>query len=735
MRVQSQGRPHLLVTAVAIGCFAAMFRGDPVNAAEADENAGPVLQEILVTAQKRTENVQDVPIAVTALSGAQLAMQGIQNSQDIQFAVPAFNFANNADFGQPYLRGIGSDVPGPGDEPSVATFVDGIYIEDPHSLVIRLMGVDRVEVLAGPQGTLYGRNASGGAINIYTLTPSQQTEAAASVTYGNFNRTDVDAHVSGGVSDTLALGIYAAYTNRDTILDFVNRPSDQPTYDESSGVRLKGVWTPAQGVKVTGSFEYLQDKTADVAIANTQPNGLGYAFGAPVIIGDYLVSENNPQYAWAKSYLGILRAELDVGFADFVSLSGYRNLSDFGIFDFDATSAPLFEADVNDFSRQSSEELQLLSHPDSKINWITGLYFLHEDGGFAPTRTSSPILFASLPYTYTAGFTPERTISYAVFAQATAPLSFVSDNLKLTAGLRYTHDKKEDLGATAALTDANGANVLPSVSYPYAQVENSKVTPKVTLDYMTDVGLVYLTYAEGYKSAIFNVSTPSDRTPTQPESLDDIEGGFKFNFFDKRWLFDVAVYHYKVKNLQVQILGPAANQLVYNAASAHAIGADITTQFVATNDLRLNLSTSIEHGKYDSFPNAPYFSIGPGGNTEVAGYNATGNDMQRTPHFVGTAGFDYHIPAPMPGRFDLNTSLYYNSGFSWDPSGQLKEPSYKILNSSVTYTFPGDRWKARAFCTNLTNSFHYEYHAVDGLGTYATPGNPRMYGLTVSVQF
>jgi iron complex outermembrane receptor protein len=247
------------------------------------------VEEIVVTAQRRAENVQDVPIAITGFSSEAMDEGRIQTTQDLQFHVPSLNFGYLSVFSKVYLRGIGTDITSQGADGAVATYIDGIYVPGQSSQIQGLLGTERIEVLAGPQGTLYGRNAVAGAINIYSLTPTEETDFKVSVGTGDYDRREFTGHFSGGVTDTLAMGIYGGYIKRDTFFDIVNVDAlqfgmqndmhDWVTDETQWGIRLKAVWKPSENLKITGSIDWTMLEGVEGGIfRNVQPNAVAYGF-------------------------------------------------------------------------------------------------------------------------------------------------------------------------------------------------------------------------------------------------------------------------------------------------------------------------------------------------------------------------------------------------------------------------------------------------------------------------
>lgn len=727
-----------------IGLFVATVLSSAVYAEGA-------LEEVVVTAQKRSENAQDVPIAVQALSAATLEKAQVETTRDLQFTVPALVYNNAANNAQPFLRGIGSDTNGPNYDVSVATYIDGVFISSNSGVIQSLLGLERVEVLEGPQGTLYGRNAVGGAINLYTLTPKEKVEANFNAGLGNYNKYTANGYVSGGVTDTLALGVYFGYSNRDTYYTLTNpNPHDptlgnltQPHNELSEGIRIKGVWTPNEVFKLTGSVEYTYMNSLEMgALKNVQPNGAGYGFpGVPTDISHYLLDSNQPQQTRIKTFGAMLREEAFFNWASFLGITGYRDLSLTGYDDLDGTSAPIAGTGTpTSPARQFSQELQLLSPDSSRIKWIGGLYYFHEYTGYDPVITNSAILFQPAPFTISGNHAFVTTDSFAGFGEATIPLA---TNLRLTLGARYTVDRKSMTADGYFQTALGGPLVGPVTEFPKDSAQWSKFTPKVSLDYRIGQTLLYASYGQGFKSGAFNISTPSDPESTvNPENLTAYEIGTKSDFADNRLRFNTSAYYYQLKDLQVQIVsgGVGGRTSIENAANGEAYGVEAELVAAATSHLKFNASLAWEHTKYTNFDDAAGFVVsnGPVGglNFNPSGvFNATGNELQRAPKFVSNLGADYTQPLPNGGAVEATVKWYYNAGYFWEPTNRFKQDSYNLVNLTLAYSLPDNHTSIRGYVSNLTNAYYANAFLPVPFGLLTQDGEPRMYGLNVDFTF
>jgi iron complex outermembrane receptor protein len=696
------------------------------------------LAEIVVTAEKRSENIQNIPISIVAILPSTLTANKIESTQDLQIAVPSLNYGQIGGFAEPFIRGVGSDVLVPDSDPSVATYVDGAFVANNQATIQDLLGVERIEVLEGPQGTLYGRNAVGGAINVITLTPTHQTESDVSLTGGNYARKEASLHVSGGVTDQLAVGVYIGGMERNrfntTAAEVYTTPlfpNLEHNHESQWGARLKAVYTPTDWLTLTGSVEETQSESFDDgALRELSPNSLGYVLYPDVrpIIQSYVTQRTYPDYVNSRQKNATLREEADIGWANIVGISNYRDATIDDAGDDIPSGTPVYGAFSHIPSDQYSQELQLLSLPTSKVQWIGGLYFFHGAGGFLPTTEASSLFFAP-NYAYQ-NHSNVTTKSYAAFAQTTIPLDMVTDNFRLTLGGRITSDQKYASDYVSYLNAAGASNA--TIAYPNASHSWERFTPKITIDDRWFDTLFYITYSEGFKSGVYNQSTPNE-PPVNPERLNAVEIGAKAQLWDNRINWNTAVYYYVWKDLQVSIVDLGSGvQSLQNAAAAKAHGVDSKLTVAATKDLIFNMALAWESTEYTSFTGYP--GVNP---VTIAPetINATDNELQRAPKWVTTLGADYHHSVEWGGAIHATLNWYYNGGFYWTPQNVAKQEPYHIVNASLGY-MPNESWDVRLWGSNLTNQFHEEILLpVATLGNLATDAPPRMYGVTAEYKF
>jgi iron complex outermembrane recepter protein len=736
------GAPGIVLSATVDATLAAASpaaaTGD-TSAQSEPASAAPALEEITVTAQRRSENLQDVPISVAVVTAATLETYHELSTRDLQFNAPSLVYNEAATNAQPYIRGVGSDLEGPNLDPAVATYVDGVYLSNSSSTISNMFGIDNVQVLAGPQGTLFGRNALGGAIVVQTLTPSNQFDARASGTYGNYNERDVTAYVSGPLVDQLSAGLYVMSDRRDTYLRDWN-PTD-PKEEVRKGIRAKAVWTPTDFIKLTASAEYTDYNGVEgAALRNIQPNALGYVFGATSPIQPYVYDADYRQFVDNNMQTYSLHEDVNLGWAKVVGISAAHRLSQENANDLDGTNAALLADTGANYSNQLSQELQLLSPDGSKITWIVGAYYSHERTGYYPTGIVSGVPGIVFPAPIGASLTTATVLidSWAGFAQVTAPLDFLAQGLRLTLGGRFSSDHKS-FGAFGQLLEGyeeQGPQIGSTTVYPNSAANWTKFTPKIVLDYKVSNTLLYASYSQGYQAGAYNIASPGDPGPVNPETLDAYEIGTKSEFFDKRIRLNTAAYYYNIKDLQVQLVDVTATSTtsLENAATAEAYGFEAQLTAQATQNLQFTSSLALEHATYISFPNAASNDIGPLGNPS-AEFNASGNDLERTPKIIYSVGVDYNYPLANGGSLDANTKWYHNGGFFWEPTDRFRQDDYTLGNVSLAYKFPDKRLTVQGYVTNVTNKNYQNILLLVPTSIDISDAPPRQYGVTVSWKY
>jgi len=716
-------------------CFVtiALSHSCPVPA-QRSATSQPIIEDIIVTAQKRSERTQDVPIAITALTAGDLAGKGVQNTYNLPVAVPGLVYNSITGSGQTYLRGVGTSLSVPNTDATVATYVDGVYISNPYGSILNLLGVDRIEVLKGPQGTLYGRNATAGAIGIYTLTPGQKTDVRLSTSFGNYKNIEGSGQLSGPITDNLSVGLYFTGGHRDTYLKLlkVGAHRGEPDGESFYAARVKAVWEPTETFKLTASADSAFIKSVERA-ANLMksPNAAGVAAGGIVDIRPYHFASDAPSFARIRQKGVSLRSDLNLGWANLVTITGIRKTNVLIANEVDGTTAPLVAGGARQRTNQFSEEIQLVSPESSSIQWIVGAFYFRDYSGFNPRK--NPTIEVS-----NASYVNVLAHSYAAFGQATAPLSFIDEKLRLTLGGRYTKDQKRRINSFEVLSNNRLEELGPRTLYPILKRTWNQFTPKITIDYRMSKTLLYATYSVGYKSGAFNTIGGNIDNAVDPEKLRSFEVGSKSDFFDRRLRLNTAAFAYKYRNLQSQTVTigntGAPSTLIQNAASATFYGIEATLDLALTNSLSLKTGGIWEKGKYGTFLNYNGNVSAPVAFKSTP-LDVSGNHAERLPRFTGSLGANYKRELDNGSSIIGDVTWYYNSGYFWNPQNDFRQPAYNLVNASIGYAAPENRWSVTIWSNNLTNTYYRNTLAVTGVGLLASDAPPRMYGVRIGIKY
>jgi iron complex outermembrane recepter protein len=718
-------------SAAAFGQSATMSTG---NSAPRDDSSGTALQEIVVTAQRRAENLQDVPIAVTALSGEQMQAQGIRQAIGLNMAVPGLTISQYSQGAVIFLRGVGNSNPDPGQEQNVAIYVDGVYYSSIVSDMFSFNDLASVEVLKGPQGTLFGRNTTGGVIQATTKDPEQDFSGKVSVGYESFDTTKTNGYITGGLAPNLAGALSVNYVNQGDGWgeDLVTGQKVNLTRDLDAHGKL--LWEPSSDTKVTLMVAF-SSIFSDLGLSrNLVP-------GEPTLPPSYLTTgfkgtiyddqSNGLNGNWINQKIAALHVEQDLGFSKFVSITSAQYVADYSHNDVDGT--PAFIEQGNFLPQRDTtytEELQLQSEPTSTIRWIVGTMYFNDRAGENPLEVDlagdSPFILSN---------TTTGTKSYAAFAQATAP---IATDTNLTLGGRYTDDHKDIEGSYFY----QPAGTLP--------VEGSKswgdFTYKASLDHhFTKNVMVYAGISTGFKSGVYNLISPVSTNgptlgktlaPVSPEKLTDYEGGVKMELFDHKLRLNFDGFYYNYKDLQ-QTQFEGTTSVITNAAAAKVYGLENEIEAVLTNQLSLKGGIAWMHSEYTNFKNAPSNPLGPDGIGAAVpgGVDATGNQLIEAPELTADIGLDYKKAFPY-GTLGASAIYAYNSGYFFEVDNRLHQPDYSLVNGELSWLFPDNRVQLRLYATNLTNRLYYsKLDSAAGAPDQGTPGAPRIIGGAVEVKF
>jgi len=705
---------YMLLAAAAGTVFATVpaFAQSNTPDDQAQAESGGVA-EIIVTAQRKGENLQNVPIAVTAIGGDALQTRGISNLTSLEGTVPSLTMARTATSNAPYLRGVGAVVGAGVDEASVATYIDGYYIASPLSNQGGFNNLARIEVLKGPQGTLFGRNATGGVIQMVTKDPTEDPHADFSIGYGNYETVDANAYVTGGILPNLAADIAVQYHNQDDGFARNLTLGTDVYKDRTYSVRSKWVYT-GENTKVTlqGAYENLRSSGLVLQYAPETRAVYGYPD-----TGRFDIATGKDPFQRAHKFNIGFRIEQDLGFANLISSSFFAKADQsYGAQYTTASTFGGFAAD--DHSKEYSQEFQLQGKGDSRLDWQLGA-FLFKYKSDVLLNTFGPAFFGSAVTTATA-----QTSSVALYGQATYEI--VTD-LKLTGGFRYTWDtyKTKD---SKVVFEGFDLGVPPNRSR-----KAEKPSWRLALDYQMSPDILgYVSYNRGIKSGGFSVYSPT-APGYNPEQLDAYEVGLKTQLFDRAVRFNLAGFYYDYKQLQVNVISDdARTSQIVNAATARVYGLDADFEIVPFKNLTISGGFGILDAKYKSFAGSP--TSDPSGAQSFT--DVSGKRMIRAPKFSGTASATYTIPTEI-GDFKVSGSVT-NKSVSYDsPDNSLVYPGYTVVNGVVGWTSANGQLGVDVWANNLFDEHYYAQKIATAppFGWLQMAAPPRTYGVRLKAKF
>ena len=768
----------LLFSGLAISAFATSAFGqtvanttDATVATTATAAAGALaasVGEVVVTARRTKEKAQEVPIALSVLSGANLAQTGAYTLADVQAQTPSFTaYQTNARNSSIGIRGIGVSSAADGLDTSVGVYVDNVYLGRPGMALEDLIDVDRVEVLRGPQGTLFGRNSSAGVINIATKAPSFDFGGTAEASIGDYGYNQEKVSVSGPiVADQLAFRLTAFNTHRDGYID--NPTTGIPGNSVGRhGGRLQFLYTPSSRLSVRLIAEYSNENdTCCVSVVAQVPpasiaattartlTALGQLGYTPSV--DLGTSLNNaPQNMRTDQHSASAQVDYDLGWADLTSITAYRYWHFDPLQDSDNTPLDVIQVNVAQTrDQQYSQEFRLASKR-GRFTWQAGVYLfdqhlndhyiLNQFGRDASAfytdylRTASPLAAAVViaPGSQYIEDTVADTKSAAVFGQANYKLT---DELTLTAGIRYTHDDKHGISATSTYLTPYAATSIP-FNYDVKVSDNNLSWLASAAYKLTPDTLLYVTYSTGYKSAGLNLnSAVTAGTPLvlQPEKVRDWEGGIKQTLFGQRLALDVDGYITHLSGLQANIYPTnGAKSYLTNVGDVLARGVEAQATLYITRGLSLDVNGSYNDAHYTNYTNGPC----PLGTSGVC--DLTGKPLYEAPKWIENATVQY--------RFDLTPKVqpyvqaqysHRSSAFGTVDDGPLTViPAYSLVNFRVGAAVDDGRYDVSLWLNNALAERYFtslSTSSIPGAGTFAIsglPGTPRTFGATLRASF
>lgn len=760
---RSRGAPRS-AAGVMLGCVAAMAVWPTAVVAEdaaAVRGGVQMIEEVVVTARKRTENLQDTPISITAATGRALAARQITNTQGVAEITPnlvvtqGFGASGNSSVGAYFIRGIGQIDFLLNTDPGVGLYLDGVYIARAFGSIIDLVDLERVEVLRGPQGTLFGRNTIGGAVSLVSAPPSDEFSLEGKAKAGNYDRFEARSVLNLPLSETLSAKLAVFYRHVDGYVDRITDGSRLGD-DETAGVRFAARWTPSEVLKLDVAFDYSdsegtsppQNVVQIVETANFPGVVNGLFVGPPCVPPPG--SQTNPacfnaQYEAADVFeeqgtfdsdqsteswgLNVTAEYAVTDWLTIKSITGYRETDAIGMRDGDHT--PILIQDTHDTwsHEQFSQEIQLLgTNFDDRLNWIAGAYYFTEQG--------ENLSFVDFPVaTFQSGGSVDNE-NFALFTQATYD---ITDRLALTAGVRWTDETKTFLPDQFILTDPLGLfppGSVPGfrlVSFEENKFDISEVKPMVNLAYRwSESFMTYATFSQGFKSGGFNqrILVPVlNPRPFAPEYVDSYEIGWKWDSLSMPLRVNGAFFYTDYQDLQIQIFD-GVQPVTANAASAEIKGFELELSAAPVDGLLLTAGVGYTDAEYkDLEPSVLATGVG------------IDNSFAQIPEWTVNAGISYQYRlANGLGSVTPRVDLVYQSGMYMDTvnTPSLRQPGYALLNAAIAYESENGNWGVTLFGRNLTDKTYLAggfADLVDQGYAEASIGRPREWGLQLDLRY
>ncbi|MBB3861290.1 iron complex outermembrane receptor protein [Novosphingobium hassiacum] len=706
-------------TVLMAGACVIALSASPVLAQEAIDDGA--LETIVVVARKRAENVQTVPISITAITGEGLQARGIARVSDLVSAVPNLSQDGGGSvIGAIGIRGIVSQTRNIGFDSGLGVYVDGVLGVRPNSFDQELPDIATLEVLRGPQGTLFGRNTTAGAINITTRKPDLEAfHVEARAAYGNLNQAEGSVYLTGPLAPgKLGFKIAGSIASRDGYIRNLLSDDKLNNLDRKS---LRGglFWKAGDDVDVSLGGSWL--KQADrLLLGQVADNTRGGLAGLPGFFDDpYLVAQDAGSLQTREIWTTNLNVDWRLGDYTLTSITAYGDNKSQLLDDDDARPIPLSTSNFQDGARQFTQELRLASPGGKSFDYLIGLYYLHQD---ADADRATSVFGPPGPGAFLGAISSISTLktdAYAIFASGNLR---PADGITISGGLRYNIETRNldfrqtntsfvPLPNLTAQLDRKDENLSGNLSVTYEFASNARV---------------YASVARGFKSGGFNPDiVGSTDISFGPENAWSYEAGFKADLLDRKLRVNAAAFYTDYKDLQVSALVGAAFQ-IRNAAAAKIKGFEIEVTAKPVRAFEFNFGAGYTDATYDDFP-----GCGPG-------LNCAGNRLPFVPKLSLNAGGQLTLPVA-EGSLVLRSDLSWRSSVFYEasnvPDGKL--PGYVLVNGRIGYTFADDKLTVAVFGRNLFDNRYRDF------SFYLAPFDqrmvrwapPRTYGLEISTRF
>ena len=766
-------KPLLACAASAIALSAAL----PAFAQEepASSSDRRVLEAVQVTAERREASQQDVPVTVATIGQTQLSEGNYLNTEDLAAQIPGLQVKSSFSASNPtiFIRGVGINDFNPGNSGAIGVMVDDLFYNSTIGQLFQLYDLQNIEVLKGPQGTLYGRNTTGGVLSIHTVKPGFEPGGFISATYGRFNQIDLEGAVDIPFNDKLALRLSGVSNTRDgtRTINFPDGTSTKKNDVDFQAVRAQLLYEPTDNLEILGKVEY--GKSSATSRSYESQGLINFStgdFGVPdfdgvcggrgaAICGDaFGYVDNSDPYSGAENMKSTpeevatttadLQINWNLGLFNLTSVTGYLKADREALLEVDASPNRLTEEYINDGSEQYSQEVRLASQWDGPSKLILGAFYLQDT---LKSQDFFELLADMNPTPGTAYFDlvnyvaridrmyTQKTDTFAVFAQGDYDLT---PRLTATLGARFTwEDRSLDLFSYAGPVDAVPLSQPSPVYYPLLDesafgqdsISFEEPTFRAALSYdVTDDMMVFGSVSRGFKSGGFNTgasSDPVEASIVDPEKLLAYEIGVKSEWFGNTLRANASAFYYDYEDLQVFGLAPSGvpTQTLFNADKANIKGLEFDVTSLPLDNLELSLAGTYLDAEYEDF-------------VTPIGEDFSGSRMVATPEWSLVARARYESdPVWNDLRIIAGADISYTDDQFFDTANtpRLGQDAYTLANARIALHPESDRWEIAAFIKNLTD----EEYIVDAFDVAdfgydeLVYGNPQTYGISLSYKF
>ncbi|WP_420605519.1 TonB-dependent receptor [Novosphingopyxis sp.] len=702
--------------------------------------------EIIVTAQKRSETLQETPLSISAVTGDELAQKQVTNINQLNGLVPNVQINTANGVAHITIRGIGIEFTQPGGEANVAYHVDGVYVSRPTATTDSFFDVERLEVVRGPQGTLYGRNATGGAINVITRNPTDYLSGYANVSVGNYGSVETAAAISGPLTDGVSARLAFATSDRGGYGEQGNNLPLDNQHTKAIRAKLKIEPLDVFSVVLSGDYFHQDDYSGTFNYIRIGDNGLpnvDVQFGG--VIADNPFRDTTSLFpSGTKKDDWSLTAEANLDLSDNIiltSITGYRNTDYYSQWEQTSTNAGGGHYRQAEKADQFSEELRL-SGDAGDLEYVLGAYYFKENQDLIASDDYASQIFGVVPNYRIAGYAIGgmlKTKAAAIFGQVGYEFS---PQFGIDVGARYSWEKKTkfDEGFAFSFAPYVEGELPPYEQFiPFDKVSSSAFTPKVTLRFEpTERMHLYATYSRGFKSGGFSIGTVSPAF--EPQKLTDYEVGLKADWLGGALRTNLSAFYYDYSNLQVQFVTErdgAAITEVKSAGEAKLYGIEASIIAVPVENLELSLDAGWLHSEYVVFsaidPTRPTLNGG-------APLDLKGNHLTQAPSYTINAAIEKKFPMQagdlsLRGEAHMVGRTYYTP-FNTEPFSQSP---YELFDAYANFEPTNGDWTFGLFIKNITDKTYLQSAGQQapfaGGYVYGNAGPPRTYGARVEFRF